>query len=207
MRRKRSSSPIAWVILLVVLAIGFYRSEVWKPKYKGEYTWTESVPTATSTPSPRPTATPKPYNAYNGQILKKTDYESICPFTIEAPEGYDYYVYLQYEKAPSNSTEKRKPAASAASHPEEDIAFYLKSGQSVTIDVPVGTYKLFYAVGETFFGEKLLFGDRTRFYSSDDLLTFYTDDQYCHGHTVTLTAVVNGNFDTDPILESAFPGR
>lgn len=206
MKRNNHITPLGWLLLIVILGIAFYQSEVWKPKKTSEYNINRAS-LVTERPTPRPTATPIPFNAYNGQMFKKSDYETKCPFTIEAPQGSNYYVYLQYKYAPINSTINRKAHGSSTSPYENDIAFYLKSGQSVDIDVPVGTYKLFYAVGETFFGEKLLFGDRTKYYSSEDLLTFYTDDQYCHGHTVTLKTVVNGNFDTDPIFESQFPGR
>ena len=131
----------------------------------------------------------------------------MCPFTIIADSTTDYYVYLKYQSAPKSSTESRALKSGAKSPYEKDVAFYLKAGQQVKIDVPIGVYKLYYATGSDFYGTKLLFGDNTHYYASDDLLSFYSDSQYYNGHTITLKSTYNGNFDTDPISESQFPTR
>ena len=165
------------------------------------------VVTATERVTPEPAATPKPVPVYNGQIIRQSDYEGVANFTIKASSYSNHYIYLQYKSAPENTTVKRTRKTSASSPYEDDLAFFVEAGKEATIEVPIGTYKLYYASGDTYFGEKLLFGDRTSFYSSDDLLTFHADEDYIYGHTVTLTAVVNGNFDTDPVSESQFPGR
>lgn len=157
--------------------------------------------------TPLPTATPKPMLVYNGKMFITPDYEGVSPFKVIADSNTDYYVYLKYQWAPSNSTEKRSIKIKATYPYENDIAFYLKAGQTVSIDVPIGIYKLFYATGTTFFDTKLLFGNATQYYGSDDLLNFYADSKYYQGHTITLKAVSYGNFDTDPISKSEFPIR
>lgn len=173
---------------------------------------TSTTPAATKAPAvttKRPTATntPAPVSVYNGKLFIKSDYEGTCPFEVKADSTSNYYIYLEYQRAPSNSTTTRDRKTSAYSPYESDVAFYLEKGKSYEIDVPVGVYKLYYATGDTFYGTKLLFGDKTRFYASDDLLNFYSDSQYYNGHTITLYSVSHGNFDTDPISESSFPGR
>ena len=75
------------------------------------------------------------------------------------------------------------------------------------MDVPIGVYKLYYATGKTFFNTSILFGDTTRYYESDELLTFNASGDYYNGHTITLYEVVNGNLDTDEISEKTFPTR
>ena len=96
----------------------------------------------------------------------------------------------------------------AASAPlENDVAFIVKAGQSYELDVPIGVYKLYYATGKTFFNTAILFGDTTRYYESDELLTFNASGDYYNGHTITLYEVVNGNLDTDEISEKTFPTR
>lgn len=153
------------------------------------------------------TKAPAVVTATNGKKYITPDYEAVCPFTIIADSSTDYYVYLKYQYAPSSSTTSRTLKSTATRPYETDVAFYLKAGKQVEIDVPIGVYKLYYATGSNFYGTKLLFGDNTHYYASDDLLSFYSDSQYYNGHTITLKSTYNGNFDTDPISESEFPVR
>lgn len=154
---------------------------------------------------PSATSTPKPFRVHNGQTIIYGDYEGTCPFTVKAGNDSNYYIYLEYQYAPSNSTTPRELKRYASKPYKGDIAFYLEKGKSYKIEVPVGVYKLFYATGDTFYGRQLRFGDETRCYTSDELLDFYCDGEYYNGHTITLYAVTDGNFDTDEIPESSFP--
>ena len=153
------------------------------------------------------TATPKPATIYNGRKFITPDYASVCPFEVKAGSDGDYYIYLKYQKAPTYSQESRKLLSSASYPYESDIAFIVKAGQSYEMDVPIGVYKLYYATGKTFFNTSILFGDTTRYYESDELLTFNASGNYYNGHTITLYEVVNGNLDTDEISEKTFPTR
>ena len=153
------------------------------------------------------TATPKPALIYNGRKFITPEYSPVCPLEIQAGSDGDYYIYLKYQSAPSYSQESRIRLAGASSPYESDVAFIVKAGQSYELDVPIGVYKLYYATGKTFFNTTILFGDTTRFYESDELLTFSASGNYYHGHTITLYEVVNGNLDTDEINERSFPTR
>ena len=161
---------------------------------------------ATSTITPTTTELPA-LSPVNGELFITPDFEDLCPFTIIAGSSTNYYIYLEYQYAPATSSTTRKIKSSATIPFESDVAFYLKGGQQVKINIPVGVYKLYYATGNKFYGTELLFGDNTRFYASDELLSFYTDSQYYNGHTITLKTIANGNFDTDPIPENQFPKR
>lgn len=154
-----------------------------------------------------PTATPKPATIYNGRKFISPEYTSVCPFEVKAGSEGDYYIYLKYQKAPTYSQVSRKLLSSAYAPYESDIAFIVKAGQSYELDVPIGVYKLYYATGKTFFNTSILFGDTTRYYESDELLTFNASGDYYNGHTITLYEVVNGNLDTDEISEKTFPTR
>ena len=153
------------------------------------------------------TAAPAKVAVTNGKMFITPSYKCVCPFTIISSSSTDYYVYLKYQKAPASTTENRTTETGSRLPYESDVAFYVKAGQQVEIDVPIGVYKLYYATGSDFYGTKLLFGEDTHYYASDDLLTFYSDTQYYNGHTITLKATYNGNFDTDPIPETQFPIR
>lgn len=159
-------------------------------------------------PSPKPTETLNPHPMYNGRIVVSTSYERVCPLTVHAGSGSGYYyVFLDYACPPISTTEYRKVMKHASPPYEADIAFLVKAGQSVSIDVPIGVYKFYYATGSTFYGPKYLFGDSTHCYKADDLLTFNATSNYYNGHTITLYATVGGNFDTDDIPDSQFPTK
>ena len=170
----------------------------------------KQIDTAASSPA---TKAPALVLVSNGQVLISPDYEAQCPLTIVADSSTNYYVYLEYQHAPSYSAESRTIKNYATKPYEDDLSFYLQAGKEVSIDVPIGVYKLYYATsgsdsaGNNFYGTKLLFGDNTRYYSADRLLTFYADTEYYNGHTITLKATIDGNFSTDPIAESQFPIR
>lgn len=76
----------------------------------------------------------------------------------------------------------------------------------MSIDVPIGVYKLYYACGETWYGPRDLFGEDTTYSSSSELLKFYDDGTYYMGHTLELWRQSGGNFNTHSIDESDFPG-
>ena len=165
---------------------------------------------ASPAPADNPASSPKKQTAVrakNGEFFVKPAYQSVCPFSVTAASDTDYYIYLEYQKAPAKTTISRVKIANAAKPYEDDVAFYLKAGEQVEIKVPIGVYKLYYATGTVFYGTTDLFGDETCYYSSDDLLSFYTDSRYYQGHTITLMPVSNGNFDTDPIPKNQFPAR
>lgn len=107
---------------------------------------------------------PAAVSATNGMIFISPGYKSVCPFTIIADSSTDYYVYLKYQRAPASTTENRLLKSGLVAPIESDVAFYLKAGQQVKIQVPIGVYKLYYATGSVFYGTKLLFGDSTCFY-------------------------------------------
>lgn len=148
-----------------------------------------------------------PVNTYNGQIIIQTEYEGTCPLTIITDSHTDYYIYLDYQRAPTYSAEGRRLRATVKAPYEGDLAFIVKAGKQVSINVPIGVYKLYYATGSTFYGTAELFGETTTCYAADDELSFYLSGGYYNGHTVTLRETYNGNFDTDRIDERSFPTR
>lgn len=150
-------------------------------------------------------AEPTPMDVNNGDIIVATDYECLCPLTIETSDDKNYYVFLDYVSSPYNSTVERKLANKYGSADKDSISFYVEAGKTVEIDVPIGVYKLYYATGDVFYNAQTKFGEDTRSYSSDELLTFYADENYYNGHILTLYPVANGDFETDPIPPEEFP--
>lgn len=210
-----------WVLLVLGLAaivgLGHFimqDSEIKLPETRSDgvaIVSSTSTPRPTATPrrtaTPRPTSTPLPVSTYNGKLIIIPDYSQVCPLDIIAGTDTDYYIYLDYQYSPHLTQESRSRKATATSPYEGDIAFIVKAGQRVSIDVPIGVYKFYYATGTTFFGSKYLFGDDTQCYKADNLLSFYYADQYYQGHTITLYKTVGGNFDTDSIPDKSFPTK
>lgn len=163
----------------------------------------QPAPTAEIMQTPQQSLTP--VYIFNGKMLKSPMYESLCPLTVSVRGDEGYYVYLDYQYAPSNSRTERKKLSNAAK-PNPDVGFYVAPGDTVKIDVPIGVYKLYYACGETWYGAQDLFGEDTAYSSSSELLDFYDDGTYYMGHTLELWMQSGGNFSTYSVNESDFPG-
>ena len=145
----------------------------------------------------------------NGQIIVNSDYKGLCELMVKAGSDSNYYVYLDYQHAPNRSYDDRTVNKKASIPYEDDIAFIVKAGKTVEINVPIGVYKMYYATGNDFYGRDIKFGTDGHYYVADTLMDFYSevDGDYIvyNGHEVTLYSVVNGNLDTDPISEKLFP--
>ena len=75
--------------------------------------------------------------------------------------------------------------------------FYIRAGESATINVPDGTYVIKYAIGSTWYGTDAFFGTETVYACAGDTLDFSTssDSRYVYYDTWTLTVgnVQDGN--------------
>ena len=161
-----------------------------------------SAPAPTPTPKPTVKAIPAQVMPANGAVFKSPTYEKLCPFSVSVRGDEGYYVRLKYMWKPESYNSRHlegKPAVII-----DDLEFFVRPGQTVEMDVPVGVYKLYYATGEDWYGRAKLFGEETAFFTSSDLLEFYTDYTTFYGHTLELWEQVNGNFSTTEINESAF---
>lgn len=215
-QREPKRSP--WKVFLAIMAVLLLFCMAFFPSVTASKTAgkakTTATPKVTAKPTAVPTATPKPVTLSNGKKFIIPSYECICPFTVETKTDsgtvgdYYYYVYLKYKGASKKSKDDREKKSGLAGYGNEsDIAFCVKAGRSIKIDVPIGKYELYYATGTTFYGTKYLFGSRTVCTKADTILEFYTDGKYYQGHTVTLYKVENGNMSTREIDESQFPTR
>lgn len=122
-----------------------------------------------------------------GQILYSDGRECVAPFSVVTRGSDDYYVKLK-----------------DASGSQDVIAFFVQGGETAEIDVPLGTYMLYYATGDSWHGEEDLFGESTRYCKADELFDFYESDGYVNGWTVELYTQSNGNLSTESIDPSEF---
>ena len=87
----------------------------------------------------------------------------------------------------------------------DDVAVYIKAHDNFSCQVPVGVYKLYYTLGDTWYGTEERFGIGAPTYTSEDLLEFYNNGQSWVGKTIELRPVTNGNLDRTKIPGSEFP--
>ena len=79
------------------------------------------------------------------------------------------------------------------------ISFYVRSGDTVTVDVPLDEYYVYFASGKTWYGEDQLFGENTS-YSKDSTITDFSEGTWEY----TLNSVSGGNFSPTYIDEDEF---
>ncbi|MFZ0425463.1 MAG: hypothetical protein WAL80_21500 [Xanthobacteraceae bacterium] len=79
-------------------------------------------------------------------------------------------------------------------------AYFLHGGSTQTFPVPLGTFALKYATGQSWCGEDELFGENTATNKADDTFTFEGDTHW----SVELILQRNGNLGTRSIPRSQF---
>lgn len=82
---------------------------------------------------------------------------------------------------------------------EPVATIFLRAGQSAETLVPIGTYRIRYATGETWYGEQFLFGPQTSYSEADRSFPFTEDGNQISGYTVELFLQENGNLNTSRI--------
>lgn len=76
------------------------------------------------------------------------------------------------------------------------LTFYVRAGDTVTVKAPSEPLYVYFASGETWYGDKYLFGNNTR-YTMDAEIRDFTQARYSLEYT--LYPVTNGNFTETPI--------
>jgi len=84
------------------------------------------------------------------------------------------------------------------------LTAFIRGGQRVQFDVPLGRVKLKYATGTKWYGQNFLFGEATSYAVADSPFDFYVSENSVSGYTVELFLQANGNLETDTISASEF---
>lgn len=113
--------------------------------------------------------------------------QAIAPLEIRTDSGSDYYVKV----------------VNAASD-DDTLVIYIRGGEMVEVEVPLGSYEIRYASGNNWYGDTELFGPDTSFNKADELFDFVDNGYQVSGYTITLYQVVDGNLETKSIDESQF---
>lgn len=140
----------------------------------------------------------------NGHIIEDISREKVAPFTVNTSGDGGYFIVLDPLRFPfTGGGFDRTEADMQAKY--SYLKFYVDAGSSVELLVPLGTYEVYYATGEIWYGENHLFGTETAYYKCDGEFTFSESEDGYNGWTLTLETAWNGNLDTDKIDANKFP--
>jgi ribosomal protein S27AE len=173
-------SIVAGVIVLVVLAN--------QPPKRG--------PTLSQTPPPRVATRPPPLNfdqpllplPFNGSQKTYSSADAVAPLTISTRQGTGHY----FVKIVDWTTDALV------------MTVFVRSGQSVSTKVPLGSYKIKYTAGNQWYGETYLFGPDTSYNMADKQFDFEEIGNQVTGFTVELFLQPNGNLNTKRISPKDF---
>lgn len=117
-----------------------------------------------------------------------TNAERIAPFRIVTPSGAESY-YVKLADAFTGALV---------------MTFFVYGGQSFETEVPLGTYRVKYATGSTWYGEDHSFGPDTRYSETDKTFDFSVQGNQISGYTVELIRQRGGNLHTKSISANQF---
>ncbi|WP_237712343.1 DUF4493 domain-containing protein [Pedosphaera parvula] len=80
--------------------------------------------------------------------------------------------------------------------------YFIRRGSTLSIELPLGAYKLKFASGDTWYGAEHLFGPTTSYSFVDEKMVFYQSGDSARGHRLDLIPQVGGNLKT-PRMDAA----
>ena len=130
---------------------------------------------------------PSPIYQYPGVIYNRTGREPVAPLQIVTQPGRDYYVKLV-------------DLATGL----DDVGIYVNGGRNVEVLIPLGSYEMRYASGQTWYGFPSLFGPKTTYAKSNSRFDFAVERGAYRRYTVELILQTNGNLRTFTIRPEQF---
>lgn len=112
-----------------------------------------------------------------------TSSESIAPLTIKTDATVGNY-FIKLTDVGTNI---------------DVVTLFIKYGETASLNVPLGTYKIKSATGDVWYGDEFLFGPLTNYSEIRDLISFTKDGNQINGCTLTLIGQIDGNLPTDTI--------
>lgn len=144
------------------------------------------VKTPNSIPIVKPTYT-KMDMPKNGAIQMFTKRERVAPLTIKTSAGSNYFVKLV-----------------TANTNDAIMTIFIRGGNTVSTNVPLGSYEVRYATGKDWYGYEHLFGEDTGYSEAETIFKFENDGYQVSGYTISLYQVRDGNLRTKRINANSF---
>ena len=123
----------------------------------------------------------------SGTVRRLAPGTAIAPFKIQTRGAGNYLVRLE-------------DAYGGA----DVMDVFVRGGDTVEVEVPLGNYVVKYASGMTWYGYDYLFGPETTYSRADSTFNFTRDAYGVSGYTITLYQVSNGNLHTRGISSAEF---
>lgn len=179
-------------LIIAIFSIGILAS-IGIPAYQdyvaGENATTNGVEQSTTISMPEPVESMQPVAKPSSGLYAQNlnGQQAIAPLEIRTDSGSDYYVKVVN-----------------AANDDNILAIYIHGGETVEVEVPLGSYEIRYASGDNWYGDKELFGLKTSFNKADQVFNFVENGYQISGYTITLYQVADGNLQTKSINESQF---
>lgn len=127
--------------------------------------------------------------------------------TVELASGQavDPYESAPFEIKTSSSNKFYYIVLKSLSYPYVNCYIYLHGGEPAEVSVPLGSYEMYYACGDSWYGESVRFADTGGDFVAEDTFDFTSRGGYVYGYTVTLYDVYYGNLETSPVSAADFP--
>ncbi|NLW90254.1 MAG: J domain-containing protein [Syntrophomonadaceae bacterium] len=122
-----------------------------------------------------------------GKIASFSNADSLAPLKISGAPGVNYYIKLV-----DNNTGQTM------------VTIFLRAGETVQTKIPLGTYKMRTAQGDTWYGKEAYFGPETQFTETTESIEFYRTDFQIMGQVITLQSRQDGNLHTEAIRSDEF---
>jgi hypothetical protein len=122
-----------------------------------------------------------------GVLYNQTGRAPLAPLRVRTTAGGDYYLKLV-----------------GSTHSTEAVGIYVHGGTTLEVEVPLGSYRMRYAYGSTWYGTKWAFGDDTQYFEADKVFDFEATSDGVSGYTVELIPQPNGNLATASISAEDF---
>ena len=154
----------------------------------------EPVPTPEPDPVPTPAPLPLPDSGevfgegyvktgqLEGKAIMKCPENAVAPFLIKSDGDKNYYVMLA------------DPVSG-----QQKLGVFVRGGDTVEINVPLGTYEMIFNSGKDWFGKDELFGEFMACEKADTLAVFKETPEAYKGCSITLYSVEDGNLSTKKI--------
>lgn len=115
------------------------------------------------------------------------DLNGIAPLEIKASSGANYWVKI--DEANTNL---------------HVVSYFIRSGETLNIQMPLGSYTIKYATGQKWYGPEYLFGNNTVYSKADNVFIFESNGYETNGYTLELIMQENGNLQTENIDKGQF---
>lgn len=194
--QKEANSVLSYVGSAVFACLLFMAAYGFNVSYNGqERTVIQPLPSQNRVAMPSPPSLPEePFDAAPEPLPQNgvTEYDlvddPIAPLRIVTRSNDHYLV-----KVVDWDTE------------ETAMTMFIRAGETVKVEVPLGSYKLKYAAGKTWYGDIFLFGPNTVYSEAEKRLDFVMNsNRQVSGYTIELFLQPNGNLKTKRISAKDF---